>query len=151
MFKRTYLMLENVDRYRELYHGTALNSGYAIIKEGICIPKTTRWFVGGRSAPLEHGFRFYTCARLEAAKQFATNGMILKFKSPFPKGAVGIIRPGLGGGFVQVSFGEDVIDELMKRLVEFSTDEGSTWSPVFDQYRITTLDLTQKGDGASRL
>ena len=117
----------SVNHYKTLYHGTSIESGFSILNEGIRIPNFSRWSLAGQLVPLEHGFRFYTCPAVKAAVDFAQDGMILKFKSPLPKGIVEFINPGPGGGHIQVSFGHQSLQSLMLRLTQFSLDGGRTW------------------------
>jgi hypothetical protein len=119
-----------VDHFSVLYHGTSIEAGLLIIKEGIKLPLSSRWTLNGLPIPLEHGLRFYTTPCIVTATQFAQSGMILKFIAPFPVGMVSIINPGPGGGAVQVSFGEMDVSILSNRLNEFSVNYGKTWSNI---------------------
>lgn len=123
-------MLVYIDIFGSLYHGTDIFSGFSILKTGIKLPLTSRWISNGQSVPLEHGIRFYTTIDIEAAMQFAAKGMIIKFEAPFPKGSVGIVNPGPGGGHVQISFPRESLHELYKRITKFSVNNGKTWVKV---------------------
>lgn len=102
-------------------------AGLSIILEGIKIPSESRWNRNGTAIPLEHGFRFYTSCSLDAAMQFAENGIILKFKSPFPSGIAGEIDSGPGDGFRQISFAGHDLKTLFKSLNQYSIDGGESW------------------------
>ena len=119
-----------VSRHPFLNHGTCLAAGDATLREGIRIPNASRWFAGGNPVPLEHGFRFYTCVALAGSRHFAHRGMILRFSAPFPPGRLGLIDPGPGGGFEQISFGPEALSELRRRLTHYSIDGGATWEAV---------------------
>ena len=85
--------------------------------------------MNGHPVPLEHGIRFYTTSSIEAARQFAPNGMIIKFEAPFPMGRIGEINPGPGSGEIQVSFKRDNLKELWKRITYYSANGGLAWIP----------------------
>lgn len=113
--------------YSQLYHGTTLTAGFAILREGVRLPERSRWSRNGEPIPLEHGLRFYTCVELAGSRQFARGGMILRFDAPLPMGRVSKIDPGPGGGFIQVSFGPEHLSALKASLSAYSIDGGYSW------------------------